>query len=250
MSFPAKIIALESLMKRWGMSFNDIFLMVLNHDLTPVYRENEQTTWNKFNEDEDHDTVDLFIGESKNVWPTLFLREDIRRLEQDLGGKIVKSDDVIDEGQILKRWGIARVELWNLVEECDLDVVDPVSIKFENFHSLDLQLLSYTGYEELSWYFRLSDIERIENQYGFERKEATGFAKKARPRPSQIHREKCRKIAKKLWKDDPRLTIVDMSFHDEINAAFDGKVYTEKTIRRWIKDLNPNKSPGRRPKEK
>jgi hypothetical protein len=253
MSLPTKIIALESLMKRWGMSFNDIFLIVLNHDLSPVYRENEQTKWNKFNEDEDHDAVDLFIGESKSVYPILFLRDDVTRLEQDLGGGITKSDDVIDEGQILERWGIAGIELWNLVEECDLDVVDPVGTKIQDFHNHELQLLSYTGYEEVSWYFRLSDIEGIESQYGFEPKEDSGVSKQRKPRPSRVAKERCREVAAKIWEEDPDITIRGMSERPEILEVTkrpDGLYYLERTIRGWIKDLCPNRSPGRRPKKK
>jgi hypothetical protein len=41
MGLPTKIIALDSLKKRWGMSFIDIFLMLLNHEeLRPVHWEN------------------------------------------------------------------------------------------------------------------------------------------------------------------------------------------------------------------
>ena len=69
-------------------------------------------------------------------------------------------------------------------------------------------------------------------------------------RPCQIHRKRCREMAKELWEEDPTLTIVDMAYKDEINSFFNGKTYTVKTIRGWIKDLCPNRSPGRRPKKK
>lgn len=68
-------------------------------------------------------------------------------------------------------------------------------------------------------------------------------------RPSQRHKIECRKIAKILWEKDPTITIADMIYKDELNKVLDGKTYSEKTIRSWIKDLCPNRSPGRRPKK-
>ena len=68
-------------------------------------------------------------------------------------------------------------------------------------------------------------------------------------RPDQRHRLQCRKVAKKLWEDDPSITIADMIINDEIAEACEGKTYAENTIRNWIKDLCPNRKPGRRPKK-
>jgi len=68
-------------------------------------------------------------------------------------------------------------------------------------------------------------------------------------RPMQKIREECRKIAKRLWKKYPKMTIQDMIFRDEIAHACGQKLYTEDTIRNWIKDLCPNRLPGRRPQK-
>ena len=68
------------------------------------------------------------------------------------------------------------------------------------------------------------------------------------PRPDQRHRLACRKVAKELWKKDRSITISAMAERDEINRLFDGKVYQPATIRTWIKDLCPDRSPGRRKK--
>jgi hypothetical protein len=65
-------------------------------------------------------------------------------------------------------------------------------------------------------------------------------------RPSQKHRLACRDVAKVLWDKEPTLTIVAMSKRPEIIKACNGKRYVEKTIRRWIKEENPNSKPGRR----
>ena len=66
-------------------------------------------------------------------------------------------------------------------------------------------------------------------------------------RRSQIHRLNCRNAAMKLWNEDPSITIADMIDRQELINACDKKLYQEKTIRNWIKDLCPNRAPGRRP---
>ena len=68
--------------------------------------------------------------------------------------------------------------------------------------------------------------------------------------PVQRHKEQCQKVAKSLWKKNPTITIADMIQQNEITIeACEGKDYTEKTIREWINDLCPDRSPGRRPKK-
>jgi hypothetical protein len=67
-------------------------------------------------------------------------------------------------------------------------------------------------------------------------------------RPSQKAKLECRDIAESIWKDNPDITIADMIRDDGIVQASkkkNGALYTEKTVRDWIKDLCPNRSPGR-----
>jgi hypothetical protein len=70
------------------------------------------------------------------------------------------------------------------------------------------------------------------------------------PRQVRLHRERCRAIAQMLWDQDPKITIADMIHRDEINKyGCEEKLYSEKTLRTWINDLAPDRSPGRRPKQ-
>jgi len=69
-------------------------------------------------------------------------------------------------------------------------------------------------------------------------------------RPDQRHRLAVREAAKKVWKEHPEMTIADMIERDELNEVCEGRVYKEDTMRNWIKDLAPDRSPGRRPKKK
>ncbi|MFC1554093.1 sigma 54-interacting transcriptional regulator [candidate division KSB1 bacterium] len=68
-------------------------------------------------------------------------------------------------------------------------------------------------------------------------------------RPSQKHRLECRKIAEKIWANNPSITIPEMIQRAEIKEAADNIDYRKRTMRNWIKNLCPNRSPGRRPKK-
>jgi hypothetical protein len=62
----------------------------------------------------------------------------------------------------------------------------------------------------------------------------------------------CRDVAKQFWDEDPTITIADMIKKKEIievSKKSDGTLYQEDTVRNWIKDLCPDRSPGRRYKK-
>jgi hypothetical protein len=85
----------------------------------------------------------------------------------------------------------------------------------------------------------------------YERKESKGITNlEPKLRPNQSHKVKCRKIAARIWENEPNVTIADMIWRDEIAEACENKTYNESTLRNWIKDLSPNRSPGRRPEKK
>ena len=69
-------------------------------------------------------------------------------------------------------------------------------------------------------------------------------------RRNQRHRIECRKVAEIIWKNNPSLTIVDMIGREEILLACEHESYDDKTMREWLKDLCPNRLPGRRPTAK
>lgn len=66
-------------------------------------------------------------------------------------------------------------------------------------------------------------------------------------RSEQRHRERCRGIASLLWASNPEITIADMILRDEIIVhGCEKKMYSENATRGWIKDLCPDRTPGRR----
>jgi hypothetical protein len=56
-----------------------------------------------------------------------------------------------------------------------------------------------------------------------------------------------RKYVAEEWEKNPDITIIDIGRSDEVTKIL-GKNYHNKTIRKQIKDLCPNRSPGARPK--
>ena len=100
-----------------------------------------------------------------------------------------------------------------------------------------------------------SAIAHIKNmlQYVFKKEDVILFERSRQSkkhslveRLSDKHKGACRLEAKKLWNLDRSITIEDMTLRDEINRCFDGRTYSPKTIRNWIKELCPNRKPGRR----
>ncbi len=107
---------------------------------------------------------------------------------------------------------------------------------------LDTIRISYFDKEELFKFFG----------YEEDRKPAKALdpPKKLRKlRPDQQHRIACCEAARKVWNDNPEITIADMIHRDELNEVCEGKVYGKNTVRNWIKELAPNNKPGRRPKK-
>ena len=99
--------------------------------------------------------------------------------------------------------------------------------------------------------FKMEDVEEFQKQFGIKGKAdevPKPISTPRKLRPNQRHKTECRKVAERLWQEDPAITIADMALKNEINELFGGRTYSEDTIRNWIKDLCPDRSPGRRKK--
>lgn len=81
--------------------------------------------------------------------------------------------------------------------------------------------------------------------------ECDALQKKRKKYRSTEIREKVRSIAEELWIKYPDMTKADMALRDEISNACASmeRLYAVATIERWIKDLNPDRTPGRRKKK-
>lgn len=67
--------------------------------------------------------------------------------------------------------------------------------------------------------------------------------------PDDKYKQACREIASKLWANDEKLTIKQITENAEIKKIQKKVNYNDDTMGNWIKDLNPDNSPGR-PKKK
>ncbi len=72
-------------------------------------------------------------------------------------------------------------------------------------------------------------------------------------RQSTFRKHRCQALAELLWGSEQtkHLTLEAMAKRSEIlDIGCEGKSYTHKRIMEWIKEQNPNRKPGRRPKVK
>jgi hypothetical protein len=229
----------KELAARWDIETIDLLYIMLTHDLNVL--------------DQYHNKVDIEdvledFKKNKVILDYMFSLDEAKDIEAKLevDGEIPHAETIRGE-DLMARWQKHEGEIHSIMFTHGLDVIDPFG------HELELKVIfSLIGKEVLEipdLLFRLSNIEDLESEHPeIIPEQADDKEPEKKKRPSQIHREKCREMAEKLWDEDPTLTIVDMTYKDEINALFDGKSYVEKTIRKWIKDLNPDRSPGRRPK--
>mgnify|MGYP001828716259 CR=1 FL=1 len=106
--------------------------------------------------------------------------------------------------------------------------------------------------EVLKYIYKSDDVENVEKLYNLAQKESIETDQIGLPetkkalRPNQRHKNDVREVATALWQSNPKLTIPEIANKGEIESACEGKRYAEKTIRKWIKDLTPNPSAGRR----
>jgi len=63
--------------------------------------------------------------------------------------------------------------------------------------------------------------------------------KEIAPRKNQLVREQCRTIAAILWAQNPSYQIKQIIEHEWMAKFSEGMTYGERTIREWIKDLDP-----------
>jgi hypothetical protein len=88
------------------------------------------------------------------------------------------------------------------------------------------------------------EIERYESA-----RQPVGADRTPPQRDSHRHRERCRAIAALLWEQDPKETIESMISRPELTRfGQEDSSYKPETVRNWIKDLCPDRAPGRRPK--
>jgi len=230
----------KRLADRWGVEAIDLLYIMLAHGL------------NVF--DQYHNKVDIEdvlddFKKNKDASDYMFSSDEISHIEAKLevDGEIPHDETIRGDG-LMVRWQKHEAEIHSIMFTHGLDVIDPFGQELELKRIFRLIGNGTLDVSELL--FRLSDIEEFESDHPEIIPEQPDEKPKKKQRPNQIHREKCREVAQRLWEESPTITIADMAYKDEIIEACNGKVYAEKTIRNWTNDLCPDRSPGRRSKKK
>jgi len=69
-------------------------------------------------------------------------------------------------------------------------------------------------------------------------------------RPSQIDKQMCGAVAQTLWDIDPTLTIAAIIEHKAIQRFANGALYGAKTLRDWVKEVDPRPPEAKRGRPK
>lgn len=161
--------------------------------------------------------------------------------------------------RLLKRWGLDKFELRQLIDKGLLDeyvdyqkhtgILSPVLIQ-----SLEVERDIFDD-ERV---FKLADVLALEAQDILETMKKPLLNVKAKTpvagkkslvtekhvsRQHQQARGRCRDVASRLLKQNPKLMICEAIDHDEmqkVSKRDNGKYYLENAIRGWIKDLFPD----------
>jgi len=167
--------------------------------------------------------------------------------------------------EVMKELDISKLDLWELVKNGMLPIYDPAGnqaeVKIEQalspnvisdwdaFAGPPIQLTPTginfvdrprcvrTPDEMERCYFAVNDVEALKK------------APKGNKKKSQAKWDNVREWVAAKWKEAPDMTIDDMAISDDVTNLL-GKNLTLKTIRDHIKDLCPNRKPGRRPTSK
>ena len=246
MPLHVNVIAGEKLLERWHMSQAELLLMRWNQNLTTVHRERNESGWI---EDYEDDLMRMLIQDKHGISSLTFQLHEILELEKEYPELASRSRKGMSGKDLMMRWDIADAELLDIVADHRLGATDPVGVSLD-FSEIE-QLLSTGCINESDLQFKVDDVERFEKEHGIKPTDkAIGIPKK--PKHDALCKQRCREIAQEIWKKDPAITIQAIGEMEEILAVTkrqDGDFYTDKTIRRWIKNLNPNKGRHGRPKK-
>jgi hypothetical protein len=245
MNHPFRIISAEKLQKRWGVEPLDLYFLILHGRLQRVGMDLGEKDWSYIDwNDEVEGNISVFEDSTCNLSGYDFLTKDVQELERD---HEINPTNFIRGQALGERWGTSEFELFDLAMDRKLIPIDPLGNPID---PNDIQHLFYNNFIKIfDLLYKQSDVEAFEKEFELPSAQTVETPRTRKLRPDQRHREAAREVAKELWKIDPSLTIADLIEHDEVNDQFEGRVWNDDTVRNWIKDLCPNRKPGRRPKK-
>ena len=240
------------LMEKWGLNEAQFIMLFANHRLRVVYKQYPGDDY------EEHSKEGVLKGLAKkeeNLNDISIKMEDVLDLENRFP-VLLRNDKNrlwISRENLTKRWDLDEYQIDDAFSQMKDDApesIDPVGKSVDVLEMVFMHnLISLSDV-----IYRRSDIERVEKEYDIQAHHIPDTDPHGQKlKHNQIQKLKCREIAQKIWEIDPDITIEDMIMRDEL-AAFALKkngttMYAPKTLRDWIKDLCPNRDPGRRPKK-
>ena len=151
----------------------------------------------------------------------------------------------------MEKWALDKLGLYQIIDSGLLPVYYDYNYDHKYFSKLlnpfPVPSLDFADYDPEKLFFKRAEVEHFEKMEANKRSKAT----KRKKGPSQIAKDKCREVAKKLREQNPIITIASAIRHKdmiEVSKKKDESYYLEDTIRGWIKDLWPEelRKPGRR----
>jgi hypothetical protein len=170
--------------------------------------------------------------------------KNLYNIETSFGGQIHRTPIFIDNCKVVQLFkkiiDETKAEFQSKIEDIKSD--DPNCILWKYFiKPREEKVIKKLCDKMTEAVFKLKDVEKFEGEQVLKPQKKL--------RPNQKHKIECRKVAGILWKKYPNMTIADIINRNEIievSKKNDGNLYTEKTVRNWIKDLCPDRSAGRR----
>jgi len=105
-------------------------------------------------------------------------------------------------------------------------------------------------------YFDEGNAQEIEETFDLAGKKKSYDPNKQKPsdkHPRVRHRNQARAVAKDLWDKYPDMSLTEMANNDEVlkvSKKSNDKLYLEKSVKGWIRNLNPNPPQKGCPKKK
>jgi hypothetical protein len=231
------------IIRQWGIEPIDLFCMMVNHDLKVL----DQDSSHIFIEE----VFENYIKDEKFDIPSLtFSLSDFTRIDDEFGQQFqIKRLELIRGREWMKKWGRSEAEVYNFIAVHGLHFVDPLGISIDDYWLI--RFFNNQRFKMADLLFIQSDVEALEEKLRIPGRGKVP-EKKKEERWSEIQRKKFREAAKKVWEQDPSVTIEGMMERDELfefTTRKDGNVFINKTLRDWIKDLCPDRKPGRRKKK-
>lgn len=245
-----EVISGRKVLDRWGIDEKQFVFILLRDELRAAIKY-DWSMPHEYESGRDH-LFQTFVFKYRPLAGYTFSAQDVHAMEDKypalVGGNW--KEKVISVRELKDNWGLEIDEVENVI---DNSIIKPVDPNGDEINPMDISSLigKHRMIKVDDLLYLRSEIALIEKQYSIKRK--TDTSKKRKPDHRQMQKDKCRAIAKKLWDQEPETTIVDMSIHHELiehTKNIKGKLYTERTVREWIKDLCPNRKPGRRPEKK